>query len=444
CCKNMAWFTALYSVTGLVMAALSSYISSQITSLEKHFNMNSSVSGFLMACDDLGYFSATLLVSYYTRRVHIPRVLSICSIFYGVSGILCAVAFFGTRDQIPNFLQSILSKFSQTDNLCIFCLCLPGGNTIMSTAQTGFTQMCENFSTPANLTCTAESNRLKGILQITEDWRIAAICIIAIGMILQGVTKSPRQTFLSIYVDDNVPRTKTSLYLGITTGMSIFGPGIAFALGGVFSSIYVTLEETSMSPSDPRWLGAWWLGFLVFGGAALICHMICLFLSDLLKSVLRLAINPVYMCLTFATAFSILMVSGIMSFLPKYLETQFTIPASKANLLIGGVTFTSAPLGTIVGGYVTSRFKMSPKTCLKFVLITKFIDVAVSCLGFILGCDQPRFYTGAHTGSPGHQNTSQCLHDCHCDDQKYFPVCGSDGNTYFSPCNAGCLTMNNQ
>lgn len=91
---------------------------------------------------------------------------------------------------------------------------LAGHNTSQPAAHTGFTQMCHSFTTPANLSCTVASDRSKGIFEITEDWRIAAIFIIALGMILQGATKSPRQPLLSIYVDDNVPKTQTSVYLG--------------------------------------------------------------------------------------------------------------------------------------------------------------------------------------------------------------------------------------
>ena len=34
--------------------------------------------------------------------------------------------------------------------------------------------------------------------------------------------------------------------------------------------ISIVHSETSLTPRDPRWLGAWWLGFLAFGALALI------------------------------------------------------------------------------------------------------------------------------------------------------------------------------
>ncbi|CAG5127865.1 unnamed protein product [Candidula unifasciata] len=460
-CKNMACFSALYCAIGLVMSSLNSYISSQITTLEKHFNFSSAISGFLMSCNDLGYLATTLSISYYTRQVHIPRAMSVSSVLYGVSGLLCAVAFFCTRSQIPSPPRDVFYV---------------GNTTLQPAASTSFTQMCQNATTPTNESCTAGSNRFKGNFEVTEDWRIGAIFFLAIGMILQGFAKSPRQAFLTTYVDDNVPKTKTSMYLGVTIGVSIFGPGVAFALGGFFSSMYVTLEETNISPRDPRWLGAWWLGFLVFGSAGIIVSVPLIFFpkrmrrtrtkppateqrikardtglcgfwletKDLFKSLLHLLANPVFMCLTFASVFYSISVGGVMSFFAKYLETQFTIPASRANMFIGAVTFTAAPLGTIIGGFLTSRFKLSPLACLKFVIICKTIDNLVSCLSFVFGCDQPQLYRGTGADSFSYQTTSQCLNNCHCDDLKYFPICGSDGRSYFSPCHAGCMSMNNQ
>ncbi|BFZ21241.1 hypothetical protein BsWGS_24280 [Bradybaena similaris] len=456
-CQNMACFTALYCIIGLTTSALSSYINSQITTLEKQFNLSSALSGFLMSCNDLGYLSTTLFMSYYTRRVHVPRALAFCSILYGISGLICTMAFFGTRDQIP-------SPPKDTPD---------GGNTSQQQgARASFTQMCENLTEAANSSCEAHSAKSKVSFEISEDWRLVAVCIVAIGMILQGIAKSPRHAFLGTFVDDNVPKTKTTMYLGIMTGLSIFGPALAFALGGVFSNMYVTLEETSLSPRDPRWIGAWWLGFLVFGGAGLVVglplmcfpkrlrkktvvlqdikqtskvdkkglHKYCHEFKDLLKSIFQLMVNPVYMCLIFGNGTNILAAGGMMAFSAKYLETQFTITASRANLLIGAMKVLAAPLGAIIGGYMTSRMKLSPKACLVVLIVAKILATAFSALGFVLGCEQPQLYTGGDKDSLG----SLCLQGCHCDDKNYFPICGSDGHSYFSPCHAGCVSVNHE
>ena len=41
---------------------------------------------------------------------------------------------------------------------------------------------------------------------------------------------------------------------------------VGFVLVAIFLSIYVDLGvQTSLTQRDPRWVGAWWLGFAIFG-----------------------------------------------------------------------------------------------------------------------------------------------------------------------------------
>ncbi|CAG5131295.1 unnamed protein product, partial [Candidula unifasciata] len=253
-CKNMTSFSAAVSLASLVASALNSYITSQITTLERHFNFSSSISGFLLSCNDIGYLVTTLFMSYYTRRVHVPRAMALSTAIYGISGILCAVAFFGTRDQLS-------SPPKESFNAPVVF----------------FTQMCQNATTAANLSCGDASTGPRTPFGITEHWKQIAIFILALGMILQGVAKSPRQPFIITYLDDNLPKTKTSVYLGAIVGLSFFGPALAFALGSVFSGMYITLEETNMTPYDPRFLGAWWLGFVIFGAAGIVVGLPMIF-----------------------------------------------------------------------------------------------------------------------------------------------------------------------
>lgn len=62
--------------------------------------------------------------------------------------------------------------------------------------------------------------------------------------------------------------------------------------------------------------------------------MICLF-ADLPRAFNRLLRNPIFLITCLGICCEVCIVSGFVVFLPKYLETQFTLSKSKANLLTG-------------------------------------------------------------------------------------------------------------
>lgn len=53
------------------------------------------------------------------------------------------------------------------------------------------------------------------------------------------------------------------------------------------------------------------------------------------RAVKRIITNPCYLCITLGIAIDGLIVTGASTFMAKYLERQFNVAPSKANLLIG-------------------------------------------------------------------------------------------------------------
>lgn len=46
----------------------------------------------------------------------------------------------------------------------------------------------------------------------------------------------------------------------ITIGVRILGPAAGFILGSFCTRLYVDMSDPGFGPSDPRWVGAWYLG----------------------------------------------------------------------------------------------------------------------------------------------------------------------------------------
>jgi Organic Anion Transporter Polypeptide (OATP) family len=56
------------------------------------------------------------------------------------------------------------------------------------------------------------------------------------------------------------------LLIAITIGVRILGPALGFILGSVCTRLYADLSvDPPVTPNDPRWVGAWWLGLVLVG-----------------------------------------------------------------------------------------------------------------------------------------------------------------------------------
>lgn len=54
--------------------------------------------------------------------------------------------------------------------------------------------------------------------------------------------------------------SKTNSFVAITIGVRILGPAAGFILGSFCTRLYVDLSDPGFGPSDPKWVGAWYLG----------------------------------------------------------------------------------------------------------------------------------------------------------------------------------------
>lgn len=298
------------------------------------------------------------------------------------------------------------------------------------------------------------------------------------------------------YLDDNTKKTNSPLILALALSLRMIGPIFGFVLGYFALNIYIDPTKTPLiDRSDPRWLGAWWIGWMFLGSVLLlfsgllgifpktlpkkqkrfhsevprvlrteeICeednetHLAKCYASnatldkavpetkfpeikDFPKALMRLLKNKLLMFNNISAVFYILGASGYMTFLSRYMEIQFLKSPQNATILIGPLTIFGMVFSIMMSGLIITKKKPRPGTVLMW-------NVFVGCL-YILGQTAYFFlYCEANTSTflqSGALHLSKpCNTECQCEGVTYNPVCHSDtGVTFFSPCHAGCYSWN--
>ncbi|XP_078584310.1 solute carrier organic anion transporter family member 5A1-like [Branchiostoma floridae x Branchiostoma japonicum] len=452
------------SLLTLVQSMLvSGYLSSVITTIEKRFELHSSQSGLIVSSYEIGSLLVVVFISYFGGLGHRPKWIG-----YGAFLLALGAALF----TLPHYLAGKYDwEARDLKN------------------RTEDSNLCKN---------TTNGNNNSECMSKSGD---SIFMFLFMGaQILIGVGSTPIYTLGTTYIDDNVKKSQASIYLGIMYTASAIGPALGFLLGALCISYYVDINwldytNVEMTQKDPRWVGAWWAGFLLCALFLVLCALPILAfpatlpkvlrmektyhltaegteeegdgstlqnegithmsfgkkLRDIPHAVMSLCTNVPYLCISLCATMELSVVTGFITFVPKFLESQFGVSASEANLLTGVVIIPSAGGGILLGGYIMNRLKLDLKGAAQWSLVSAVVSLICLATLFTVGCHTINIggLTIPYSDSPNfdHQApsefTANCNLHCDCAIHSYSPVCGSDGITYFSPCHAGCHKVTN-
>lgn len=155
----------------------------------------------------------------------------------------------------------------------------------------------------------------------------------------------------------------------------------------------------------------------------------------------RLLKNDILLCRTASSVLHILPIAGLYTFLPKFLESQFQLTATKANMISGMAGILVMGAGIFASGVFMRSFKPNARFVARWIALCALFYAIGMVILMWLGCPMNN-YVGLNSTSGSIRPTNDvCNGTCHCKFGEFSPICTSDGVTYLSPCMAGCTKV---
>lgn len=446
--KNVYVF--LFGLLGCLYSASYAYFNGIISTVEKRYGIPSRVSGLITCGNDVSQVFISVFVTYYASRKHKPRWIG----FGGYS-----VVIFCLMSALPHFIFGPGNdSYDLTKEM--------GGQKNPNISSSRYFEILED----RKMLCKDKPRKCDP----TGDNVIAPI-LLFLAQFISGIGQTLFHSVGISYLDDNVKRSNVPIMLSFSYFIRGLGPVAGYLLCSLCLKLYIVPGLTpTITTDDPRWLGAWWLGWLVLAVLVFVVStLITLFpkrlphtgesikklssgpgslppsqqyvvpkpsYTDMIETFKRLFKNKPLMYNNLSSVFYILGLMPFYIFLPKYLEMIYAKSASLSNLVTGTVTLAFSAIGIFSSGIILSKYKPKARYLAAWNIIAGIIiALGIFSFAFISCSDLVKL---KHVYS-NNDHRMECSNNCHCEYVKYTPVCSMDGKTRFvSPCHAGCTSYN--
>ncbi|KAE9416030.1 hypothetical protein Angca_008559 [Angiostrongylus cantonensis] len=413
----LCWYCA---VQGIVVNGL---VPSAISSIERRFKLSTSTMGRIVQFYDFGYVLFCIPVSYFGGRHSKPSVLS--------AG-LALIAFGSILFSTPHMLAD---SYSATQDNKSFGSCS--------------TKALWNFSDANAMAlsyCAAEKQNQPGTFRF--------VFLFCVAHFLHGIGATPLFTIGVSYIDENVGKALSSLFVGIFYSFAVFGPAAGFLTASTFLKYHTDfwhlpaeqILRVSGDETDPSWVGAWWIGFVIASLFAMTAVVPIVCLPKVLPESLKWHRNR--------------LVETIQAGRRRTPECCGLPGTNKTGALYrdaplqGCIMVPMAGVGCMISGFIVQYFRLNCVTTLKLSVGLLFLSLILTPMYLIYCPHDP--LVGVETTYPDRDGQisvgnysdmelslrSTCNSHCLCSEAEFRPVCAEflDGRqlSYYSPCFAGC------
>lgn len=462
---NQTSYVILYGLAGCMFSMTYAYFNGTITTIEKRFKIPSKNTGIISVGNDISQMMVSAVLSYYAGRGHKPRWIGF--------GLLTIMAFC-MLTAAPHFLYG------------------PGDAALALTAEFGAIpdenatmEVLEEQRTKT--LCRLKGNRVECL---ESEGNFAPQLVLFAAQFISGIGGSLYYTLGVAYMDDNIKKSKTPVLLSLSYFLRMLGPAIGYALASMCLRVYIAPQlHPIINDKDPRWLGAWWMGWLIVGTMLLISGVIIIMFprelprtvarrmveeerkkqrlsvkdknksekeilneqleekpevehkasfSDMLITFKRLTTNKILMYNNLSSIFYLFGYTPYWIFSAKYIEIIYRQSASTSSMVTGTVALAFSAIGVLLSGFVITKYKPRARYMAAWNVIVGFVTVAGIIAYAFIGCPGNEQSVVVNIHDKALDSTPTCNSACGCDYVPYSPVCGENNMTYISPCHAGC------